>query len=92
MEDPAQGTQAIYQLISDEKYETFENCIFMPPYPYSSIAYSGNYLALLAGMAPLLFLDYSIELATKRLLNNLMKSAAIDIAIEYLIMRTNPSS
>jgi hypothetical protein len=36
-EDPAQGTQATYQLIPDEKYETFENCIFMPPTPIAAL-------------------------------------------------------
>ncbi|MCY1391663.1 hypothetical protein D3C76_913520 [compost metagenome] len=89
-EDPAQGTQAIYQRTSDAKYEKFENFTFMRiPDPIAVLFYSGNYLVLLAGMTLLFFLDYSIELAAKRLLNNLMTSATIGVAMAYLIVQMN---
>ncbi|MNE87852.1 hypothetical protein D3C80_1850930 [compost metagenome] len=46
-EVPAQGTQSIYQRISDAKYEKFENVTFMTiPDPIAGLFYSGNYLVL----------------------------------------------
>jgi hypothetical protein len=89
-EDPAQGTQAIYQRISNAQYERLENFTFMTiPGPIAVLYYSGNYLVLFAGMALLFFLGYSIELAAKRLLNNVMTSATIGVAMAYLIVQIN---
>jgi hypothetical protein len=89
-EDPAQGTQAIYQRISNAQYERLENFTFMTiPGPIAVLYYSGNYLVLFAGMALLFFLGYSIELAAKRLLNNVMTSATVGVAMAYLIVQIN---
>ncbi|WP_223533676.1 MULTISPECIES: hypothetical protein [unclassified Pseudomonas] len=89
-EDPAQGTQAIYQRISNAKYERLENFTFMTiPGPIAVLYYSGNYLTLFAGMALLFFLGYTIELSAKRLLNNIMTSATIGVAMAYLIVQIN---
>ncbi|CAI8979529.1 O-antigen polymerase [Pseudomonas sp. IT-P258] len=89
-EDPAQGTQAIYQRISNAQYERLENFTFMTiPGPIAVLYYSGNYLVLFAGMALLFFLGYSIELAAKRLLSNVMTSATIGVAMAYLIVQIN---
>ncbi|WP_223545604.1 hypothetical protein [Pseudomonas sp. A-B-19] len=89
-ENPAQGTQAIYQRMSDAQYERLENFTFMTiPGPIAVLYYSGNHLVLFVGMALLFFLGYSIELAAKRLLNNVMTSATIGVGMAYLTVQIN---
>lgn len=89
-EDPATGTQAIYQRISDAKYERFENFTFMTiPGPIAVLFYSGNYFVLFSGMILLFILGYSIELTAQRLLSNTMASATTGVAMAYLIVQMN---
>ncbi|WP_439878163.1 hypothetical protein [Pseudomonas prosekii] len=89
-EDPARGTQAIYQRMSDAKYERFENFTFMTiPGPVAVLFYSGSYLVLFGGISLLFLLGYSIELAAREYLSNVMTSATVGVALAYLVVQMN---
>ena len=89
-EDPAKGTQAIFQKMADAKYERFENFTFMTiPGPIAVLFYSGDHRILFAGISLLFLLGYSIELAARKCLNNVMTSATVGVALAYLVVQIN---
>lgn len=89
-EDPNLGTAAIYQVMSGSKYEAFENFTFMTiPGPIAVLYYSGSLVVVAAGIAVLLLAGFIIELIAEKTLRNPPASAAIGMAMAYLIVQTN---
>jgi hypothetical protein len=76
--------------MADAKYERFENFTFMTiPGPIAVLFYSGDHRILFAGISLLFLLGYSIELAARKCLNNVMTSATVGVALAYLVVQIN---
>jgi hypothetical protein len=90
LERPENGTQAIYQRMSDAQYETFENFTFMTiPGPIAILLYSDNLMVLAAGLVLLFTAGLFAERLASQLVGNVFTQATIGVALAYLVVQAN---
>ncbi|MGT3070946.1 hypothetical protein [Pseudomonas putida] len=90
VELPENGTEAIYQRMSNAQYQAFENFTFMTiPGPMAILLYSGKLTVLAGGLALLFLAGVLAERMANHLVGNVFTRAAIGVALAYLIVQTN---
>ncbi|RVC95869.1 MAG: hypothetical protein EOS66_03960 [Mesorhizobium sp.] len=87
-EDPAAGSQAIYQKMSGDRYGNVEYYTFLTlPGPAGVASMSGSPLIVAAFMFGLALLGHSIEWVAARLTQNLATAAVTGVSLAYLTVQ-----
>ncbi|RWG58191.1 MAG: hypothetical protein EOQ64_08615 [Mesorhizobium sp.] len=87
-EDPAAGSQAIYQKMSGDRYGNVEYYTFLTlPGPIGVASMSGSPLIVAAFMFGLALVGHSIEWVAARLTQNLATAAVTGVSLAYLTVQ-----